>query len=120
MLEPQECTACESMFCGACIRSLSNDKTKCISNSDMGCILADDARIVGQIYKDSQVYSEARKYVRNMLSEIKVHCQNKSIGCEKQVTVEKYGKHLENECQFQQKTCTKCEGGEFNGTAAEI
>jgi hypothetical protein len=119
MLEPQECTACESMFCGACIRALSNGKTKCISSSEMGCILADDARIVGQIYKDSQVYSEARKYVRSMLSEIKVYCQNKSSGCSQQVTVEQYAKHLAHECQYHQKSCPKC-SEEFRGTAPEI
>ena len=89
---PQECTACENIFCDACIVKWRNQRNR--MNNDQCPYRCKEV-------KSGPHFRKPHKYLLQLLGEITVNCPNRIYGCfESNINLDQVKSHINNDCMY--------------------
>ncbi|CAG9336223.1 RNF151_2 [Blepharisma stoltei] len=84
--DPMECSVCQTNFCKTCIEDWSKRRNECPKR----CKLA---------------LQKPHRFLKQILGNLKIYCQNKNDGCEAVINLENLVKHENDECLFKRVKC---------------
>jgi len=90
-LNPKECQNCQNLFCDDCINTWLEIKEVC------PCFCSEE------IFRSRQ----AHKFIRDLISNLKVKCLNYDSGCREILRFESLLNHEKNHCLFRKVNCPK-------------
>ena len=88
-LNPKECQNCQNLFCDDCINAWIEIKPVC------PCFCSEQPLLVRQ----------AHKFIRDIISNLKVKCLNHNLGCHETIRFESLQNHEKNHCSFRKIPC---------------